>query len=54
MIKRECKNCGRKFVKKLNYVILLTGTKVTVCPVCGEEQEYDGERIIRKGCDRKV
>lgn len=49
MRKRICKHCGHVFNKNENYVYLLTGTKVTVCPMCEEEQEYDGERILKKG-----
>jgi RNase P subunit RPR2 len=37
----KCKKCNNKFVKKENCVNRINGTKITVCPECGNEELYD-------------
>lgn len=37
----KCIKCNFKFKKSENYVYRIGGTKITVCPECGNEERYD-------------
>jgi predicted RNA-binding Zn-ribbon protein involved in translation (DUF1610 family) len=37
----KCVKCNHKFVKNENLVNRINGTKITVCPNCGNEEIYN-------------
>lgn len=46
----KCAKCNHKFVKSENWVNRINGTKITVCPECGNEElfQFESNKTIDK------